>query len=262
MRAFFIAVVATLAGAAAAWKKTATGFLTPDSGSPAKPKNGFRFPISDKRCPTSFAHVVCTDGEDVFSDAALRYDELTKKENYLPMTPETCFAFCSNMTGAQFFGLTRGYRCICDATFSQLNLGKCDIMCPGDKTRACGGETSVDVYEMHDCNNLPIQTCKRSPRPVENAFMFDSRYYRKTKTPCQNAGLGPLSTTSGLCDVKCKPGFELVFNDVTCVEQGNRLTYAWAQIVGHAICSPVSCGRPPVLNHQFILLPKCSIWRA
>ncbi len=86
----------------------------------------------------------------------------------------------------------------------------CDSVCEGDPRRTCGGLDQVDMYSMHDCNNLLAVPCKHAARPVEHADMYTSRYYRKHQVPCKSAMLGPLTTSSSFCHVTCKDGYKLV----------------------------------------------------
>merc|ERR1719327_1659722 len=75
----------------------------------------------------------------------------------------------------------------------------------------------VDVYEIHDCNNLPALPCKKPPGNIEFAKLFK--------------------------------GYEVKKNTLECTEMGDRLTYSWAQMTGMAICGPVVCGNPPFVKY-------------
>jgi hypothetical protein len=111
----------------------------------------------------------------------------------------------------------------------------------------------ADIYQLHDCNNLPAVKCKTPPRPVAHAKLFASRYYKSAgefvDTPCQNAVDKPLSTYNSLCVIECDFGYELFENKLACTEQGNPLVYSWAQVTGAATCTPVSCGTVPMVLH-------------
>jgi hypothetical protein len=107
----------------------------------------------------------------------------------------------------------------------------------------------IDIFEMHDCDNLAPLVCKKPPQQVANSKMYKSQYYRKTMVSCSNTATKPLSTANALCHVECLPGYNLINNDIKCKEKGDRLSYAWAQIIGSATCEPVKCGTPPDTLH-------------
>jgi hypothetical protein len=181
------------------------------------------------------------------------YHDQIPKEDRVPMTPEICFDFCANVTGVQFFGLKRGTQCYCSPFFHNTDKGgngECDTPCEGDTSQTCGGVNMQDIYEMHDCNNLPPLPCKKPPQMVPFAVQHKSRYYRKTMVPCSNTATNPLTTANSLCHVECIPGYNLAKNSLKCKEKGDRLTYAWAQLVGEAHCTPVNCGVPPDTLHS------------
>jgi len=207
------------------------------------------YSIDPMRCPTGMWQVGCV--YDTQTDAQIWYKKEIPKEDQVPMTPELCFHFCKNVSGVQFMGLHRGDDCYCTPFFHNTNKGghgDCDSPCTGDNSRMCGGPEMVDIYQLHDCNNLPALPCKTPARPVEHAKLFKSRYYRvKNKgvlQPCKNAVEGPLSTYNMLCSVECDFGYELFENNYKCAERGNPLSYSWAQLVGSATCTPVVCGVP------------------
>jgi len=142
----------------------------------------FPFPenISPKRCPTGNYHVGC------FYDTQLAhrrwYDEEVPKENRVKMTPDLCYAFCSKVSGVQYFGLTRGDRCYCTPFFHNTGMnahGDCDMPCVGDFSQMCGGMERSDVYVLHDCKNLPDLPCKKSAtfsnacKDVQKQFLQD-----------------------------------------------------------------------------------------
>merc|ERR1711933_17324 len=166
-------------------------------------------------------------------------------------TPDLCYAFCSKVSGVQYFGLTRGDRCYCTPFFHNTGMnahGDCDMPCVGDSSQMCGGMERSDVYVLHDCKNLPDLPCKRAPPAPTHAKMFKSSYYR-TGTPCSNARREPLTTMQTFCDIQCQPGFYLHKNDIRCVRKGDPLGYSWAQVTGQAVCQAISCGKPPTLPH-------------
>ena len=106
----------------------------------------------------------------------------------------------------------------------------------------------ADVYQLHDCSNLPAVPCQTPPKLVAHAKAFESRYYRSggelVSTPCKNAVTVPLSTYNALCSIECDFGYELFENDFQCEERGNPLSYSWSQMTGSATCTPVVCGVP------------------
>jgi len=211
----------------------------------------FPFPpnINPARCPTGDFHVGC------FYDTQLEhrrwYDEEVPKEDRLPMTPDLCYAFCSKVSGVQYFGVTRGDRCYCTPFFHNTGMnahGDCDLPCVGDQTRMCGGMERSDVYVLHDCNNLPDLPCKRPPHAPAHAKMFKSNYYRQG-SPCANTKREPLTTLQTFCDIECEVGFFLAKNEIRCMRKGDPLGYSWAQVTGSAICRAISCGKPPDIAH-------------
>eukprot|EP00929_Paragymnodinium_shiwhaense_P017573 TRINITY_DN126_c0_g1_i2.p1 TRINITY_DN126_c0_g1~~TRINITY_DN126_c0_g1_i2.p1 ORF type:complete len:3378 (+),score=908.37 TRINITY_DN126_c0_g1_i2:86-10135(+) len=228
----------------------------------AEPEN---FPqpytIDPKRSPTGRLHVGCV--YDTQTEQQRWYDDHVAKEDRVPMTVDLCYSFCQNVTGVQYFGLKRGTKCYCTPFFHNTDKGghgECDQPCEGDESEFCGGVEMVDVYEMHDCNNLPAQPCRKLPQ-VTNAKLIKSNYYRKTLVPCQNTGNKPLTTADALCHIECEQGYLLKGNTLKCTEKGDRLTYSWAQMEGSASCEPISCGPPPDTAHtrhtnQAIVFPN------
>jgi hypothetical protein len=158
-----------------------------------------------------------------------------------------CFGFCRNVSGALFFGLKGGDKCYCTPFSRNTDKGghgMCDMPCTGDSSMSCGGKEMIDMYEMHDCTNLPELKCWRHPPPVKHAQMFTSSYYRP-RSICANAMSEAVTDRKPHCDVQCGSGYELLKNNIQCVEKGNRLTYSWAEFEGSAACTPVVCGVPP-----------------
>jgi len=208
------------------------------------------YSIDPMRCPTGMWQVGCV--LDTQTDAQIWYKNEIAKEDRVPMTPELCFHFCKNVSGVQFMGLRNGDECYCTPFYHNTDKGghgACDLPCTGDTSRMCGGQEMIDIYQLHDCNNLPAVPCKHPPRPVQHAKLFKSRYYRQKNKgimqPCQNAVEGPLSTYNALCSIECEHGYEQFENELKCEERGNPLSYSWSQMVGHATCTPVVCGQPP-----------------
>jgi hypothetical protein len=205
--------------------------------------------IAPLRCPTGDSLVGC------FLDSQMEhrryYHEHVPAEDRVPMTPAICYDFCKNASGVQFFGLQRGDLCYCSPFFHDTGKeghGECDMPCAGEQTQMCGGEEKANIYEMHDCNNLPSLKCVNPPQPIEHAEHFGSSYYRKTGTPCANSKQKPLTNENSNCEVICKTGYELHENDIECVEKGDRLAYSWATVVGKAMCTPVPCGLPKFVD--------------
>eukprot|EP00428_Durinskia_dybowskii_P057310 CAMPEP_0170323550 /NCGR_PEP_ID=MMETSP0116_2-20130129/62586_1 /TAXON_ID=400756 /ORGANISM="Durinskia baltica, Strain CSIRO CS-38" /LENGTH=688 /DNA_ID=CAMNT_0010576475 /DNA_START=414 /DNA_END=2476 /DNA_ORIENTATION=+ len=194
------------------------------------------------------------DAGKVADVSIVHYDTYVAKEDQEPMTVEVCWNFCKNVSGAQFFGLRRGAECYCTPAFDSFSGGNddataCDQPCDGNPSQMCGGDRHEDMYEMHDCNNLPAVSCKTPPMTPMNAKVFYSKYYR-TETPCKNAMAKPLDTKGNhKCEVECEEGYHVATNQIECKELGNRLVYSWAQLVGQAACVAVSCGVPPTIDH-------------
>mmetsp|Transcript_58452 Transcript_58452/g.153017 ORF Transcript_58452/g.153017 Transcript_58452/m.153017 type:complete len:3030 (+) Transcript_58452:146-9235(+) len=209
------------------------------------------FNINPKRCVTGYWHVGCK--HDIQLDERRTYRDLVPKEDRVPMTVEVCWNFCKNVSGAQFFGLGRGSECYCTPHFDDdkdYADAVCDQPCDGDTGRMCGGDRLQDIYEMHDCNNLPSMPCKKPPSPIKNAKLFKSSYYTKVEQPCKNAMKGPLDTMKdSLCQIECEEGFYVIENNLKCHEMGDRLEFTWGQLEGYATCTPVSCGEPDLILH-------------
>eukprot|EP00929_Paragymnodinium_shiwhaense_P066503 TRINITY_DN3336_c0_g1_i3.p1 TRINITY_DN3336_c0_g1~~TRINITY_DN3336_c0_g1_i3.p1 ORF type:complete len:3781 (+),score=899.34 TRINITY_DN3336_c0_g1_i3:54-11396(+) len=224
---------------------------------------GFPAPyaIDPMRCVSGRLHVGCV--LDTQIEQQRWYSEIVPKEDQEPMTVEVCYRFCNNVTGVQYFGLKGGRDCYCTPFFHNTDKGangECDQPCEGDNNEMCGGLNMIDIYEMHDCNNLPPMPCKKLPQ-VTKAKLFKSRYYRKSLVPCANTVNKPLTTADSLCSVECELGYVLSENTLKCTEKGDRLTYSWAQMEGSAECVPVNCGVPPDSAHtrhtnQAIVYPK------
>eukprot|EP00929_Paragymnodinium_shiwhaense_P116018 TRINITY_DN8525_c0_g1_i1.p2 TRINITY_DN8525_c0_g1~~TRINITY_DN8525_c0_g1_i1.p2 ORF type:complete len:201 (+),score=53.15 TRINITY_DN8525_c0_g1_i1:71-673(+) len=121
--------------------------------------------IDEKRCLNGTFHVGCV--YDTQIDQRRWYHDSVAKEDRQPMTVELCYDFCVNVTGVQYFGLKRGEECYCTPFFHNTDKGahgQCDQPCAGDDSVTCGGVEMVDIYEMHDCNNLPPKPCKKIPQ--------------------------------------------------------------------------------------------------
>jgi hypothetical protein len=224
------------------------------ANSAAMPGDKFIEPynIDPKRCPTGFWRVGCfMDSQQLRKVVPhVLYKDIVPKEDRLPMTPRVCFEFCQNVSGSQFMGLEHGFECFCTPWFEQSTGGhnECDNPCEGDSSVMCGGNTMVDVYEIHDCNNLPAVPCKKPPPNIEFAKLFKSRAW-KTETICKNAKGLYLTTIQAMCEIECIKGYEIKKNTLECTEMGDRLTYSWAQMTGMAICGPVICGVPPYVKY-------------
>jgi len=204
--------------------------------------------ISPKRCATGYMHVGCV--KDTQFKMRRWYDKHVEKEDRESMTPEVCWNFCQNVSGAQFFGLENGNRCYCTPTFhSGMEVREediCDMPCEGDATQMCGGNKGQqDMYEMHDCQNMPSMPCKKPPAAFPHAKLFKSPYYFGAMTPCKNAKRQALSTSKNMrCEVECEEGYYVAENTLKCIEMGQRMTYSWAQVTGSGSCEPVVCGHP------------------
>ena len=69
------------------------------------------------------------------------------------MTPEVCYLECSNL-GHRYYGLKNGDECHCGSnpnfhgkfTGFQVSNDACNIPCPGNKSKKCGGETTLSFY--------------------------------------------------------------------------------------------------------------------
>lgn len=226
----------------------------------------FKFPwpytIDDERCPTGYWRVGCV--KDTQNAQKRWYHLAVPSEDQEPISVKVCGTWCKNVTGSQFFGVENGDKCYCTPYFHNTNSGgngKCDMPCVGDNSQMCGGQYMTDVYEIHDCNNLPAVPCKVAPAMVPFAKTFKSRFYKGAEIPCKNGVDKYLSTVESACHIECQPGYELTHNDLQCIEKGNRLVYSWAQFTGKAECTPKICGPPPPGPHtrhpqQIVVFPN------
>merc|ERR1719217_1206542 len=153
-------------------------------------KKPFPWPytIDDERCPTGWWRVGCV--KDTQNDQKRWYHLSVPKEDQEPISVKVCATWCKNVTGTQFFGVENGDKCYCTPFFHDTNKGgngACDLPCVGNNAEMCGGQYLTDIYQMHDCNNLPPVPCKVPPAMVPFARTFKSRYYRKADIPCENA---------------------------------------------------------------------------
>jgi len=209
--------------------------------------------IEPKRCATGYTHVGCV--KDTQFKMRRLYTEYVEKEDRETMTVEVCYDFCRNVSGAQFFGLENGRRCYCTPTFHSGGEVReedvCDVPCEGDATQMCGGNKGQqDMYEMHDCLNMPSMPCKQPPAAFPHAKLFKSPYYFGAMTPCKNAKREGLQTGKNIrCEIECEEGYYVAENTLKCVEMGQRMTYSWGQVTGSASCEPVVCGQPKQIRY-------------
>lgn len=240
----------------------ARGTLRHQRAVPTVTKEDFpRFPdpftIAEKRVCTGYSLIGCMTYESMrHEDFAARfwYHEHVAKYDQEAMTRQVCWNFCRNVTGASAFGLEDGRKCFCSPLLgfnpSPGGLGDCDAPCEGDSGEMCGGMEKADVYEMHDCTNLPPTKCTRPPPYVEHAQLFESQAYYGALTPCKNyQKQSGDNLEQALCDIECEPGYYVLDNSIACTEKGNRLTYTWGQFEGSAVCAPKNCGAPPTVKN-------------
>jgi len=83
----------------------------------------------------------------------VHYNDWVAKENRAEMSPTVCFNFCKTVPKMGFFGIVNGNKCYCEPYFHQMagDSSICDVACPGDTTKACGGSSKSTIYAMHDC---------------------------------------------------------------------------------------------------------------
>ena len=211
-----------------------------------------RFPqpwvIDENRKCTGYLFTGCVLDTQV--TVRFEYKEHVERVDQVPMTPDVCFDFCKNVSGAQFFSLENGRDCSCTPFFQNQakgGEGRCDMVCEGDKTQFCGGARKASVYSMHDCLNTPPSKCHQPPSLVRHAKVFPSIAYFNRSTPCGNLRLSKADTALGNdhCDVECLEGYTLNNNTLRCALRGDPLKWTWGQFVGSAACEPVSCGVSP-----------------
>jgi len=68
-------------------------------------------------------------------------------------TPELCISMCSVFQKPYYAGVEDGKWCLCGANKpSSIHIvpdGECNVPCPGDDTKTCGGANSkVNIYEV------------------------------------------------------------------------------------------------------------------
>ena len=64
-------------------------------------------------------------------------------------TPAMCIAYCYNR-GDSFAGLKTEHGCFCGSVAPPqdkiVDMGQCNIECPGDTSKTCGGSSAMNIY--------------------------------------------------------------------------------------------------------------------
>jgi hypothetical protein len=109
----------------------------------------------------------------VSNTSIVRYDELVKKQDREPMSPDVCFSFCRTVPNMTFFGIQNGRNCYCVPFFKPMagDSSQCDANCEGDTSQLCGSKTKSTLWEMHMCANT-VKDLEYSLQLAKNNFMF------------------------------------------------------------------------------------------
>ncbi|PAA59532.1 hypothetical protein BOX15_Mlig027242g2 [Macrostomum lignano] len=67
------------------------------------------------------------------------------------MSPKKCYYFCESFKVYSYFGLKNGLDCYCGHrmhSYARASSDKCQLPCSGYPKELCGGEASMDVYQL------------------------------------------------------------------------------------------------------------------
>lgn len=103
------------------------------------------------------------------------------------MTPDVCHQFCLSH-GAVFFGIRNGLSCWCGQNYQEYHgagPGICDVPCPGDRSKMCGGRDSTSVWVMGPgpCDPSTPQPVVTTPQPAASSATDDRVTQRVASEP-------------------------------------------------------------------------------
>merc|ERR1719424_12280 len=98
----------------------------------------------------------------------VHYDAFVAKKDQGEMTQKVCFEFCRTVPNMGFFGIVNGRGCYCTPWYhaKESDSSQCDVLCDGDNTLVCGGESKSSVFAMHMCDSTAADLAKVS-KPAE-----------------------------------------------------------------------------------------------
>lgn len=113
--------------------------------------------------------------EDASDVSIIWYHENTEKEDMEAMTPKVCYEFCRTVPDMGYFGLYAGTDCYCAPYYRSGEGGEgdsCDMVCEGDQTKFCGGQSKSEIYEMHLCADTmdELNAAKEAGEAVSEAM--------------------------------------------------------------------------------------------
>jgi len=84
----------------------------------------------------------------------VHYDAFIAKEDQAEMTQKKCFEFCRTVPNMGYFGVVNGRQCYCTPYYTAMESddSQCDVLCEGEQTTFCGGESKSSVFAMHMCD--------------------------------------------------------------------------------------------------------------
>ena len=97
------------------------------------------------------------------------------------MTPYDCVTFCHEK-GYALAGLEFGFECYCgDSIEDQMRIseGRCNMTCPGDSSKSCGGSLALNVYETKLDRQLNMTSTSSSHIRIAYLFIFHGRAVRQ-----------------------------------------------------------------------------------
>ena len=83
-----------------------------------------------------------------YLDKAVRDLVGRRVDDKASMTVARCASTCKT-AGFQIFGVQFGYACFCDNSYGSYGGAiNCNMACPGDTTKICGGPWANSVYRL------------------------------------------------------------------------------------------------------------------
>ncbi|VDI37814.1 Hypothetical predicted protein [Mytilus galloprovincialis] len=124
--------------------------------------------MDDERKDLNYIYFGCYD--DYIEKLLGFRDTRTDWEDNIP--PFVCMTNCHLMHRSNFFGITRGDRCICGPIFNKQNHiyhkyffelykennTECDINCFGNRGEKCGGNSTISMYRILEETSSSVPT--------------------------------------------------------------------------------------------------------